>query len=82
MREILPNAQIQTTKVAIISVIGSNMRIPGFLSRAAGSLAQSGINILALDQCMRQVNIQFIIERTYFKDAQIALHREFVEEKP
>ena len=81
MRDTLANAQIQTSKVAIVSVIGSNMRIPGFLSRAAGSLAKSGINILALDQCMRQVNIQFIVERQCFEDAQIALHREFVEEK-
>ena len=76
-----PNARVTTREVAIIAVIGSNMKIPGFLSRAATALAESGINVLALDQCMRQVNMQFIIERDKFKEAQIALHRELVEKE-
>lgn len=74
-----PGAKISTRQVAIIAVIGSNMKIPGFLSRAAKALAESGINILALDQCMRQVNMQFIIDRADFEKAQQALHRELVE---
>ena len=77
-----PSAIINCRKVAIIGVIGSNMKLPGFLSRAAGSLAAAGINILALDQCMRQVNMQFIIERKDFVQAQIALHHELVEKEP
>lgn len=76
-----PTARVTTREVAIIAVIGSNMKIPGFLSRAATALASAGINILALDQCMRQVNMQFIIERDKFKEAQIALHRELVEKE-
>lgn len=75
----LPSSQITTQKVAIVSVIGSNMKIPGFLSKAAKALAEAKINVLALDQCMRQVNMQFIVERDKFDDAQIALHKEFVE---
>ena len=74
-----PGAQINTHKIAIVAVIGTNMKIPGFLSRAANALAKAGINILALDQCMRQVNMQFMVEREHFKEAQIVLHREFVE---
>jgi aspartate kinase len=74
-----PAACVSKTKVAIVAVIGSNMKIPGFLSRAANALARAGINILALDQCMRQVNMQFVIERDKFESAQIALHEEFVE---
>ena len=77
-----PSAVINCRKVAIIGVIGSNMKLPGFLSRAAGALAETGINILALDQCMRQVNMQFIIERKDFVQAQIALHHELVEKEP
>ena len=73
-------ASIRTCKVAIIGVIGSNMKIPGFLSKAAAALAEANINILALDQCMRQVNMQFIVERDDFRQAQIALHRKLVEE--
>ena len=74
-----PGAAITTREVAIIAVIGSNMKLPGFLSRAAKALAEAKINVLALDQCMRQVNMQFIIEREDFEKAQKALHCELVE---
>ncbi len=74
-----PAAAVTTRQVAIIAVIGSNMKIPGFLSRAASALANAKINVLALDQCMRQVNMQFIVERDDFQKAQVALHRELVE---
>ncbi len=76
-----PCASISTRKVAVVAVIGSNMKLPGFLSRAAEALAKAGINVLALDQCMRQVNMQFILERKDFNKAQIALHHELVEKE-
>ena len=79
LKKNFPSAKIETRKVAIIGVIGSNMKLPGFLSRAARALADAHINILALDQCMRQVNMQFVIGRDDFQEAQIALHRELVE---
>ena len=79
LRANFPGAKISTREVAIIAVIGSNMKIPGFLSRAAKALAEANINVLALDQCMRQVNMQFIIDRADFESAQKALHRELVE---
>ncbi len=74
-----PGATITSKDVAIVSVIGSNMKIPGFLARAASALARADINILALDQCMRQVNMQFIIDLNHYEDAQRVLHKEFVE---
>ncbi len=73
------SAHMRICKVAIIGVIGSNMKIPGFLAKAAGALSNANINVLALDQCMRQVNMQFIVERDDFQQAQIALHRKLVE---
>ena len=79
MREIYPQSKISTVKVAVVSVIGTNMRIPGFLFRAAKALSDAEINVLALDQTMRQVNIQFIIDRADFEKAQQVLHKEFVE---
>jgi len=79
LRRAFPGANITTRKVAVVSAIGSNMKLPGFLARAAAALAENGINVLALDQCMRQVNMQFIIEREHFDAAQIALHRRLVE---
>lgn len=76
-----PEATITTRDVAIIAVIGSNMKLPGFLSRAANALAEAKINVLALDQCIRQVNMQFVVAREDYKAAQIALHRELVEKE-
>ena len=70
---------IDIRKVAIVSVIGSNMKLPGFLYRAAKALAEANVNVLALDQCMRQVNMQFIISREDFEKAQRVLHAELVE---
>jgi aspartate kinase len=79
IRAAFPDALVESRKVAIISAIGSNMKLPGFLSRAAKALAEKKINILALDQCMRQVNMQFIVGREDFEEAQVALHRHLVE---
>ena len=76
-----PGANIKIYKVAIVAVIGSNMKFPGFLSRAAAALAAEDVNIYALDQCIRQVNMQFIINRDDFEKAQIALHRALVEKE-
>ena len=81
LRERFPAADISTREVAIVSVIGTNMKLPGFLYRAAKSLAEAKINVLALDQCLRQVNMQFIIDRGDFETAQKALHRELVEKE-
>lgn len=79
IRETFPDSKVETTKVGVISVIGTNMRVPGFLARASKRLYDAGINILAIDQTLRQVNIQFMVNRDDFKKAQIVLHAEFVE---
>ncbi len=80
IRKEFPGAKIKTRKVALVSAMGSNMKIPGFMSKAAEALAGAGINILAVDQCMRQVNMQFIVERRKCKEAQAALHKGLVED--
>ena len=74
-----PGATIKRFPVAIVAVIGSNMRSPGFLSKAADALCKEKINVLALVQSSRQVNMQFILGRDDFEKAQKALHRVFVE---
>ena len=75
----LPGALVKRFPVAIVAVIGSNMRSPGFLSTAADALHRENINVLALVQSSRQVNMQFILSRDDFEKAQKALHRVFVE---
>ena len=81
MRKGFPSAEITSKPVSIVCAIGSNMNIPGMLARAAGALAHAGINVLGMDQNIRQVNMQFIIDRKHFEGAQIALHKELVEKK-
>jgi len=66
--------QITTRKVAIVCAIGSNIGQPGILAKAASALADDGINILAVSQTARQTNMQFVVEREHFAQAQIALH--------
>lgn len=79
LREAYPAADISEQEVALVSAIGRNMKVPGFLSRAANALAHAGINVLALDQCMRQVNMQFIVRHADFEGAIRALHRGLIE---
>ncbi len=81
MRKGFPNAEINAKPVSIVCAIGTNMDIPGLLAKSAGALAHAGINVLGMDQNIRQVNMQFIIDRKHFESAQVALHKELVEKK-
>lgn len=80
IKSTFPKAIVTAHKVAIVSVMSTNMAFPGFMAKATASLAEANINILAVDQCLRQVNMQFIFKRDKFKEAQIALHKKLVEE--
>ncbi len=71
--------KVSTQQVAIVCAIGSNIAKPGVLAQAAGALAKAGVNILAVSQTGRQTNMQFIVSRDNFKDAQVALHRALCE---
>ncbi|MBR0459255.1 MAG: aspartate kinase [Victivallales bacterium] len=82
IRKMFPSAQVRSFPVAMVSVIGSNMGIPGFLCKAAMALQQAGINVHALAQSTRQVNMQFVVERKDFEIAQQALHKMLVESEP
>lgn len=66
--------QVNTSLVAIVCAIGSNIAQPGILARAAKALADDKINILAVSQTSRQTNMQFIVKRDQFAQAQRALH--------
>jgi aspartate kinase len=79
LKKEFPTANVNIQDVALVSAIGSNMSHPGFMAKAAGKLAEAKINILAIDQCMRQVNMQFIVSIDSFEGAVIALHAGVVE---
>ncbi|MFI2811410.1 MULTISPECIES: aspartate kinase [Microbulbifer] len=74
-----PDCDIQVRKVAVVSAIGSDMKVPGMLSRAVAALARSGISVLAVHQSMRQVDMQFVINETDYEEAVKSLHHALVE---
>lgn len=79
LQEEFPNAEIQTRKVAIVSAIGSDLKVSGMLSRTVSALADAGIDIVAIHQSMRQVDIQFVVEEKDYEAAVQALHARLVE---
>lgn len=67
--------QVTVKPVAVVCAIGSNIAKPGVLAKAAQVLAQNGININCISQSLRQVNMQFVIDRERFKDAIVKLNK-------
>lgn len=70
---------VTTRPVAIVCAIGSNIAKPGILARAAGALAEAGVNIVSVAQTARQTNMQFTVAREDFVAAQRALHARLCE---
>jgi len=79
LKEAFPNGEITTRKVALVSAIGSDMKVPGILSSSVRALADAGISVLAVHQCMRQVDIQFVIDEDNYEAAIVALHGALIE---
>ena len=80
LEELHSSARISTRKVAIVSVIGSDMDVPGLTATAVNALTSAGVDILGLHQTMRNVDIQFVVDEKAFDDAIKALHRALVED--
>jgi aspartate kinase len=59
----------------VVCVIGSNIAIPGVLSRATAVLAENKVNVNCVSQSLRQINMQFVIERNDYKKAIAALNK-------
>ena len=65
---------ITIENAALVCLIGSNIDEPGLLARAAGALAEAGINIRSAGFALRKVNIQFIVGREEYRPAIVALN--------
>nr|WP_262895151.1 aspartate kinase [Hymenobacter jeongseonensis] len=66
--------QVTIEDAALVCLIGSNIDEPGLLARAAGALAEAGINIRSAGFALRKVNIQFIVGREEYQPAIVALN--------
>lgn len=79
LQQEFPNAEIQARKVAIVSAVGSDLKVSGMLSRTVRALADAGVDILAIHQSMRQVDIQFVVEEKDYEKAIASLHAGLIE---
>lgn len=61
--------RVTIEKVAIVCVIGSNIAMPKILARAVNALAKNDINVKCVSQSLRQVNMQFVIDREMYAKA-------------
>lgn len=80
LQQLLPQAEISWQKVAMVAAIGSDLAIPGMLVKCAQSLTLANINILAIHQCPRQVDIRFVVTEEDYQQAVISLHRALIED--
>lgn len=65
-------AEYQTVTIlpsAIVCVIGSNIAVPNILAKATSTLARNNINVNCVSQSLRQVNMQFVIDRENYTKA-------------
>lgn len=74
-----PGATITSRPVAMVSAIGSDISEPGLVTRALLALQEAGIEMIAMQHQIRNVDVQFIVERTSFDAAVRALHEALVE---
>jgi len=67
--------EVTHKEVALVSALGTNIATPGSLAKATMALAEKGINVEAVSQSLKQVNMQFVIGRKDYKAAIIALNK-------
>ncbi|MCO4786849.1 aspartate kinase [Marinomonas gallaica] len=77
--EEFPEAEITQRKVAIVSAIGSDMKTTGMLASAVKAISEQSINVIAMHQSMRQVDMQFVVDEEDYEVAIRSLHKELVE---
>ncbi|MBN2611068.1 MAG: aspartate kinase [Bacteroidales bacterium] len=66
--------EITLKPVAIVCALGTNIAKPGILAKASSALSDNKINIECVSQSLKQVNMQFIINREDYKKAIIVLN--------
>ena len=79
LHERFEGAEITQRKVAIVSAIGSDMKTTGMLAKAVKAIAEQDVNVIAMHQSMRQVDMQFVVDEEDYEKAICSLHKELVE---
>ena len=74
-----PNAEMTSRKVSMVSVIGSDMNVPGILASLSTALAERNINVMAIYQSIRQVDVRIVVEEDHYETTIMALHQALIE---
>lgn len=80
LEAIYENAEVTMRKVAIVSVIGANLDVPGMTAKATTALYEAGINMLGLQKLTRSTDLQTIVAEEDYDETVRVLHRALVEE--
>jgi aspartate kinase len=80
LQQLYPDAAISAQPVAMVSAIGSDIARRGLVSDALLALGRVGIEVIAMQHQIRNVDVQFIIDCAQFNRAIIALHEALVED--
>jgi aspartate kinase len=82
LNERFPSAAIASRKVAVIAILGRDLRLPALGARALAALAEAGIEPLGFHDLLRKVDIQVIVDEGDHDAAIRALHRALIEQAP
>jgi aspartate kinase len=79
IEQALPGASVSVSRVAIVSVIGADIDVPGITAVALSALHAAGVPITGLHQVSRKTDIQAVIDEADFDKSICALHAALVE---
>lgn len=79
LEDAFPGAVVSARPCAMVAAIGSDISATGLVARALEVLEGSGITVLALQHQVRNVDVQFVIERDDFEETVKSLHTALVE---
>src|SRR5690606_31164382 len=79
IEEAYPAAEVAVHNVAIVSAIGSALKVQGILAQTVAALAEAGVRIQAFHQSIRQVEMQCVVNEEDYDKAIAARHRALIE---
>lgn len=80
LRDQFDSAKITIRKVAIVTAIGSDLKLSGLTATAVSALTRAEIDVIGIHQLIRNVDVLFIVEEADFERAIVVLHEKLIEE--
>ncbi|KAA9008183.1 aspartate kinase [Histidinibacterium aquaticum] len=79
LAEVYPSAEIGARSVALVSAIGRDLKGLKGVTRGLKALAEAEVDVIALHQTPRNVNLDFVIPAEDRDKGVAALHKELIE---